>query len=73
MSVDEVNLQAIDVDVILENCPTTIVILNLLVYNSTMQTEYIIIAIIIVCVCFLCVFFPKATVCSVVHENVTIL
>ena len=35
MGVDEGNLQVIDVDVILENCPITIVILNLLVYNST--------------------------------------
>ena len=35
MGVDEGNLQVIDVDVILENCPITIVVLNLLVYNST--------------------------------------
>ena len=37
MGVDEGNLQVIDVDVILENCPITIVVLNLLVYNSTKQ------------------------------------
>ena len=39
MGVDEGNLHVIDdVDVILENCPiTVIVILNLLVYNSTIQ------------------------------------
>ena len=37
MGVDEGNLQLIDVDVIMENCPITIVILNLLVYNSTTQ------------------------------------
>ena len=30
MGVDEGNLQVIDVDVILKNCPITIVILNLL-------------------------------------------
>ena len=35
MGIDE--LQVIDVDVILENCPITLVILNLLVYNSTIQ------------------------------------
>ena len=36
MGIDEGNLQVIDdVDVILENCLITIVILNLLVYNST--------------------------------------
>ena len=29
-----------DVDVILENCPITIVILNLLVYNSTIGTVH---------------------------------
>ena len=34
MVVDEGNLQVIDVDVILENCPITIVILNLLVYST---------------------------------------
>ena len=33
MGVDEGNLQIIDVDVILENFPLTIVILNLLVYS----------------------------------------
>ena len=37
MGVDEGNPQVIDVDVILENCPTTNVILNLLVYNSTIH------------------------------------
>ena len=37
MGVDEGNLQVIDVDVILESCPISIVILNLLVYNSTVQ------------------------------------
>ena len=31
------HLQVVDVDVILESCPITIVILNVLVYNSTMQ------------------------------------
>ena len=41
MGVDEGNLQAIDVDVILENCPiTVIVILNLLVYKSTIQYRH---------------------------------
>ena len=35
MGIDE--LQVIDVDVILENCPIALVILNLLVYNSTIQ------------------------------------
>ena len=44
----EGNLQGIDVDVILENYPITIVILNLLVYNSTIQYS-------VVC----CVFFPS--------------
>ena len=35
MGVDKGNLQVIDVDVILENCPiNTIVILNLLVYST---------------------------------------
>ena len=34
MGVDEGNLQVIDVEVILENCPITFVVLNLLVYNS---------------------------------------
>ena len=34
MSVDEGNLQVIDVDVIMENCPLTFVILNILVYNT---------------------------------------
>ena len=37
MGVDDGNLQVIDVDVIPENCPITIVILNLLVYNITIQ------------------------------------
>ena len=37
MGADEGNLHIIDVGVILENYPTTIVILNLLVYNSTVQ------------------------------------
>ena len=40
MGVDERNLQVIDVDVILENCPITFVILNLLVYNSTIQCVF---------------------------------
>ena len=35
MGIDE--LQVIDVDVILENRPITLVILNLLVYNRTIQ------------------------------------
>ena len=34
MGVDEGNLQATDVDMTLENCPVTIVILNLLVYGT---------------------------------------
>ena len=39
MGVDEGNLQVTDdVEMILENCPTTIVILNLLVY-STVQNS----------------------------------
>ena len=37
MGVDEGNLQVIDVDVILESCPIPVVILNLLVHNSTIQ------------------------------------
>ena len=37
MGIDEGNLQVIDVDVILENCPITIVLLNLLVYNSCLK------------------------------------
>ena len=37
MGIDEGNLQVIDVDVVLENCPITNVILNLLVYNGTIQ------------------------------------
>ena len=38
MGVDEENIQVIDVDVILESCPITIiVILNLLVYIITIQ------------------------------------
>ena len=38
MGVDEGNIQVIDVDVILESCPITIiVILNLLVYIITIQ------------------------------------
>ena len=38
MGVDEGNLKVINVDLILESCPITIiVILNLLVYNSTIQ------------------------------------
>ena len=46
MGVYEGNLQVIDVDVILENCPITNVILNLLVYNSSAKqysTVYIIV------------------------------
>ena len=34
MGVDERNLQIIDVDITLENCSLTIVILNLLVYGT---------------------------------------
>ena len=34
MGIDEGNLQVINVDVIMENCPLTIVILNFLVYNT---------------------------------------
>ena len=37
MGVDEGNLQVINVDAILESCSITIVILDLLVYNSTIQ------------------------------------
>ena len=33
----EGNLQFIGVDAILENCPITIVVLNLLVYNNAIQ------------------------------------
>ena len=40
MGVDEGNLQNINVVVILESCPITIVILNLLVYNSTSIVQY---------------------------------
>ena len=46
MGVDEGNLQVIDdVDVVLENCPITIVILNLLVNNSTVQYRTIVITV----------------------------
>ena len=39
MGIDEENLEVtvLHVDVILENCPITIVTLNLLVHNSTIQ------------------------------------
>ena len=38
MGIDEGNLQVIDVDRrVLENCPITFVMLNLLVSNSTIQ------------------------------------
>ena len=37
MGVDEGYLQVIDVDMILESCSINIVILNLLVYKSTIQ------------------------------------
>ena len=37
MGVDEGNLHVIDVDVIVENCPITMLTLNLLVYNSAIQ------------------------------------
>ena len=42
MGVDEGNLQVIDVDAVLGNCPITIVILTLLVY-STLQFSTIVI------------------------------
>ena len=42
MGVDEGNLQVIDVDAVLGNCPITIVILTLLVY-STLQYSTIVI------------------------------
>ena len=42
MGVDEGNLQVIDVDVILENCPITTVVHNILVY-STLQYSAIVI------------------------------
>ena len=41
MGADEGNLQIINnVDVILESCPIPIAILNVLVYNSTIQYSY---------------------------------
>ena len=40
MGVDEGNLQVIDVEMILENCPITIAILNLLVDKSTNTVQY---------------------------------
>ena len=40
MGVDEGNLQVKDIDVILENCPITIVILNLLVYGKYNTVQY---------------------------------
>ena len=43
MGVDEGNLQVIDVDVILENCPITIVIRNLLVYSTIQYSTKVII------------------------------
>ena len=43
MGVDEGNLQVLDVDVILENCPTTIVIINLLVYSTIQYSTIVII------------------------------
>ena len=44
MGVDEGNLQVIDVDAILENCPITItVILNLLVYSTIQYSTIVII------------------------------
>ena len=43
MGIDERNLQVIDVDVILENCPITFVILNLLVYSTIQYSNIMII------------------------------
>ena len=71
MGVDEGNLQVIDVDVILESCPISNVILHLLVYNSTIQ--YSTIAIIVYDIeCHRTI--PHYIMsCSVVHKNVMIL
>ena len=70
MGVDEGNLQVIDVDVILENCPITIVILNLLVY-STLQ--YSTIVIIVHDSKFHRTIAQHTMSCSVVHKNVMTL
>ena len=71
MGVDEGNLQVMGVDVISENCPLTIVILNLLVYNSTIQYSTIVI-LVYGSKCHRIV--PQYIMsCSVVHKNVMIL
>ena len=71
MNVDEGNLQVIDVDVMLENCPITIVMLNLLVYNSTIQ--YSNIAIIVYDSKCHRTIHHYITSCSVVHQHVMVL
>ena len=43
MGVDEGNLQVIDVDLTLENCPTTLGTLNLLVYSTKQYSTIVII------------------------------
>ena len=76
MGIGEENLQVvIDVDVILESCPITILILNLLVYNSTIQ--YSNIAIIVVydgnkCHRTISHYIMSCS-SSVIHRNVMIL
>ena len=72
MGVDKGNLQVIDVDVILESCPITIVILNLLVYNSTIQYSTIVIIVYDDSKCHRTI--PHYIMsCSVVHKSVMIL
>ena len=70
MRVDEENLQVIDVDMILENCPITFAILNLLVY-STIQYSTIV-KIVYDSKCHRTI--PQYIMsCSVVHKNVMVL
>ena len=71
MGVDKGNLQVIDVDVILENCPiNTIVILNLLVYSTIQYSTKVIIVYDSKCHRTIPHYIMS---CSVLHKNVMIL
>ena len=71
MGVDKGNLQVIDVDVILENCLITIVILNLLVYSKIQYSTKVIL--VYESKCHRTIIPHYIMSCSVVHKNVMIL
>ena len=70
MGIDEGDLQVIDVDMILENCPITIIILDLLLYSTIQCSTKVIILYDSKCDRTIPQYIMS---CSVVHKNVIMM